>query len=135
MKKRAQTFHTYVAKALFPTKRARPDIHTAVSFLITQVMTTDEDNWKKLLRMINYLRATLELPLNIQASNTNIVIFWVDGSCVIHPDCKSQTGGTQSLGKGSIISSSIKQKLNTRSSTETELVAADDLMPQLCWTN
>ena len=25
--------------------------------------------------------------------------------------------------------------MNTRSSTETELVSADDLMPHLCWTN
>ena len=30
--------------------------------------------------------------------------------------------------------SSTKQKLNTRSSTETELVGADDFMPAICWT-
>ena len=30
---------------------------------------------------------------------------------------------------------SSKQKLNTRSSTETKLVAADDLMPTILWTN
>ena len=39
------------------------------------------------------------------------------------------------MGKVSFISTSIKQRLNTRSSTETELVAANDLMPHLCWTN
>ena len=33
------------------------------------------------------------------------------------------------------MSTYIKQRLNTRSSTETELVADDDLMPHLCWTN
>ena len=37
--------------------------------------------------------------------------------------------------KGYFISTSTKQRLNNRSSTETELVAADDLMPHLCWTN
>ena len=42
-------------------------------------MTPDEDDWKKLLRIINYLRGTLELPLTLQASNTNIVKWWVDG--------------------------------------------------------
>ena len=61
--KRAQTFHTCVAKALFATKRACPDIHTAVAFLTTRFITPDEDDRKKLLRMINYLRGTLELPL------------------------------------------------------------------------
>ena len=61
--------------------------------------------------------------------------WWVDGSYGIHPDARIQTGGTASSGKGSFISTSIKQRLNTRSSTEAELVAADDLMPHLCWTN
>ena len=85
--------------------------------------------------MINYLRGTLELPLTLQASNTNIMKRWVEGSYGIQPDSKSQTGGTQSIRKGSIISSPTKPNLHTRSYTETELVAADDLMPQLCWTN
>ena len=40
-----------------------------------------------------------------------------------------------SLGKGFPIKTSTKQKLNTRSSTETELVAADDFMPIILWTN
>ena len=38
------------------------------------------------------------------------------------------------MGVGSIYSTSQKQKLNTRSSTETELVAVDDFMPQILWT-
>jgi hypothetical protein len=29
---------------------------------------------------------------------------------------------------------STKQKLNTRSSTETKIVGADDFMPEICWT-
>ena len=34
-----------------------------------------------------------------------------------------------------VINTSTKQKINTRSSTETEIVAADDLMPMILWTN
>ena len=33
------------------------------------------------------------------------------------------------------MSTSTKQKLNTCSSTETEIVAVDDTMPQVLWTN
>ena len=40
-----------------------------------------------------------------------------------------------SLGKGSIYSTSTKQKLVTRSSTEAEVVGAHDIMPQLIWTS
>ena len=131
----AQVFPTFTARALFATKRAQPDIHTAVAFITTRVLCTDDDDWTKLVRLIRYLRATLNLPLIFSADSTNIVKWWVDGSFGVHPDTRSQIGGTASFGKRSFISTSIKQKLNTRISTETELVAADDLMPHLCWTN
>ena len=39
------------------------------------------------------------------------------------------------LGKGAVIAKSIEQKLNTRSSTESEIVGIDDLMPDILWTN
>ena len=48
---------------------------------------------------------------------------------------RGQTGGGLTLGHGMPITGSTKQKLNTRSSTETELVAADDFMPVIVWTN
>ena len=42
-----------------------------------------------------------------------------------------------SMGKdvrGSIISISKKQKLNTKNLTEAEIIRADDAMPQILWT-
>lgn len=38
------------------------------------------------------------------------------------------------MGRGFPMVSSTKQKLNTRSSTECEVVGADDFMPPICWT-
>ena len=131
----AEVFHTFTARSLFTTKWSRPDIHTTVAFLTTRLLCPDDDNWTKLVRLIRYLRITLNLPLILSADSTNIVKWWVDGSFGFHPNTRSQTGGTASLGKGYFISTSIKQKLNTRSSTETELVAADYLIPHHCWTN
>ena len=84
---------------------------------------------------MRYLRGTKEFPLILSSESTNIVKWWVDGSYGIHPDARSQIGGTVSLGKVSFMSTSIKQRINTRSSTDTELVAADDMMPCICWTN
>jgi hypothetical protein len=39
-----------------------------------------------------------------------------------------------SMGKGLIYSTSTKQKLVTCSSTEAEVIAVHDVMPQLMWT-
>ena len=131
----ATVFHNFVAKCLFLTKRARPDISTAVAFLTTRVKGPDEDDWKKLVRMIRYLRGTQDLPLTLRADSVPIPKWWVDGSHATHPDMRGHSGGCMSLGQGMPINTSTKQKLNTRSSTETELVAADDFMPILLWTN
>lgn len=38
------------------------------------------------------------------------------------------------VGKGSVYSTSTRQKLTTKSSTEAELVAVADVMPQILWT-
>ena len=38
------------------------------------------------------------------------------------------------MGQGAIISQSLKQKINTSSSTEAEIVAVDDLMDKIIWT-
>ena len=84
---------------------------------------------------MRHLRSAPELPLTLRADGANIVKWWVDGSHAVHPDCKGHTGGNASLGEGAAMSTSTKQKLNTRSSTETESVAADDLMPHVLWTN
>jgi hypothetical protein len=60
--------------------------------------------------------------------------WWVDSSYAVHPDMRSHSGIMMTLGKGATYSTSCKQKLNTKSSTEAELVAIDDAMGQILWT-
>jgi len=133
-KEKAESFHTAVAKCLWICKRGRPDLNTAVSFLTTRVKAPDIHDYKKLIRLLKYLNGTREMPLTLSADDTNIIKWWADGSFAVHPNMRSHTGGTMTLGKGSIYSTSTKQKLNTKSSTEAELVAANDVLPQLLWT-
>ena len=92
-------FHTFVAKSLLATKISWHDINTAVDFLTTRVWGPNEDDRKKLLRLMQYLRDTAEMPLTIRSDGTNIFKWWVDGSYAVHPDIHSQTGGTISMGK------------------------------------
>jgi len=57
--------------------------------------------------------------------------WWVDSSYAVHPDMHSNSGILKMLGKGVAYSTSCKQKFNTKSSTEAELVAIDDEMGQV----
>jgi hypothetical protein len=53
-----KVFHTQVAKLLFLSKRARPDILTVVSFLCTRVQTATTEDQAKLNRVLGYLKGT-----------------------------------------------------------------------------
>jgi hypothetical protein len=83
---------------------------------------------------MKYLRGSIDKILTLEADATHIVKWWVDASFAVHHDIKSHTGGAMSLGKGSVYSTSVRQKLNMKSSTEAELVGVDDVMPQIIWT-
>ena len=52
----------------------------------------------------------------------------------VHPDMKSHTGAIMTMGQGAIQSVSTKQKVNTKSSTEAELVSNDDIIAKVMWT-
>jgi len=97
-----EVFHTTVAKALFISCRSRQDIKCAVSFLCTRVKQPDEDDWKKLLRLLRYLQSTKNMCLTIEASDILNPLWWADASFAVHPDKKSHTGGVMTLGKGAI---------------------------------
>ncbi len=56
---KATIFHATVAKLLFVAKRGRPDILLAISFLTTRVKAPDDDDWKKLIRVLSYLKKRL----------------------------------------------------------------------------
>ena len=47
---------------------------------------------------------------------------------------RGHTGGVTMMGKGAIIGTSTKQKLNMRRSTESELVGSDDVIKISMWT-
>ena len=126
--------HKIVAKLLFVSTRGRPDIHIPISFLTSRVTKADKDDWKKLRRLISYIKNTMDLCLTLSAENMNVIKWWVDAAYAVRDDFKSQTGATMSFGRGTIMSKSTKQKLNTKSSTESELVAASDMVSQLIWT-
>ena len=130
----ATAFHNLVAKTLYVSKRARPDVSTAIAFLTTRVRAPDVDDWRKLSCLMEYLRNDRLRPLILSADGSGVLMWYVDASFAVHPNMRSHTGGVFTMGRGFPINISTKQKLNTRSSTESELVAVDDMMPIVLWT-
>lgn len=133
-KKRKETFHSFVMKAMFLSQRARPDIQPGVAYLSTRVKNPTESDWIKLLKVLSFLKATKEDILRLEADDTMTIKWFVDAAFAVHGDLKSHTGAVMTLGKGAVVGDSTKQKVNSRSSTESELVAVDDKISKIVWT-
>ena len=116
--KRKKILHRNTAKLLFVSKCGRPDIQVAVSLLTTRVTQSDEDNWKKLTRLMRYINSTIDIILTLSIKRSNSIKWWVDASYTIHPNMRVHTGTSMTLRKGCIYSASTKQKLNSKSSTK-----------------
>jgi hypothetical protein len=70
----------------------------------------------------------------MSANGSGILKWWVDTSFAVNPNMRGHSRGGLSLGRGFTIVSSTKQNLNTQSSTETDIMGADDFMLAICWT-
>ena len=70
----ADLFHRHVARLLFASKRARTDIQVCVAFLCTRVKGPIEQDYKKLGRVISYLKETVHLPLVVRADDSGRLI-------------------------------------------------------------
>ena len=126
-KDKAELYHTFVAKGLFLCKRARPDTQTAIAALCTRVKPPTQDDWCKLMRYMRYLNETRDDDLTLSADDLRVLKWYTDVGFAIHPDFKSHTGGDLTFGRGCPLSLSRKQRLNTRSSTDSELVGTDNM--------
>ncbi len=132
---RAKAFHNITAKGIYVAKRARPNISLSIAFLTTRVKGPDIVDWRKLCHLVEYLRSTRGLPLILAANGTGVLSWYVDASFAVHPDMKGHTGGAMTMGTGSPLDKSTKHKLNTRSSTESDIVAVDNLILQILWVH
>ena len=73
------------------------------------------------------------MPRIIGAGGLDILQTYVDASYAVHNDMKSHTGGLMTMGLGIIQGKATKQKLNTKRSTEADLVGASDYVPWTVW--
>jgi hypothetical protein len=129
----SEYFHSVVAKLLYLSKRARPDLLTSVGFLAKRVQCSTEYDMVKLQRVLKYLNSTRTLGLILRPKSDLTIHAYVDASYAVHNDMKSQTGMAISLGDGVSLSKSTTQQLNSKSSTEAELIALSDSSGHIIW--
>ena len=56
LSKKSEKFHTFTAQDLFLCKRRQPDTSPAIAYLTTRVRDPNQDDWKKLVRIMKFLK-------------------------------------------------------------------------------
>ena len=129
-----EEFHTMVAKGLFLSKRARPDIQPTIAFLCTRVNAPAMQDWTKPHRLMSFLKQMQDECLTLKMDDDLKVEWHVDAAFAVHPNMRGHTGVVMTMGKGAFISMSCKQKCHAHSSTEAELIGIDNAMSRIIWT-
>jgi hypothetical protein len=92
-------FHSTVAKILYLTKKARPDLLLTASYLATRVSKCTKDDLAKLLRLVSYLRETRERGLLFRPGEKGFTVSaYIDAAFGVHYDLKSHTGSCVVIG-------------------------------------
>ena len=127
--KERKRFHSVAAKLLYLSKRVRPDIATAVAYLTTRVTIATIRDRSKLNRVMNYVRSTKDECIEFDSRNSDkkhSLEAFIDASFAVHEDGRSHSGMVLKFAGSTILVRSTKQKINSESSTEAELVSLSD---------
>ena len=129
--KRRRLFHRLVFRLMHSACRGRKDLRTAISFLSKRPNFCNEGDYCKLRRLMHYMHATLDLEAIIGIKDIGVMTTFIDAAFAVHDNKRSHTGAATTFGIGVFASDSKMQRLNTTSSTESELVALGEYLPRV----
>ena len=86
-----------------------------------------EDDWKKLKRLLKFIEQTIDDIRMIGASSMEDLFLFVDATFAVHNNMRGQDGGCMSFGWGLIRGKSSKQKINAKSLTEAEIIGVSGI--------
>ena len=78
--------------------------------------------------MFKFLKGTINDLRTIGADSLRDMDAWVDALHALHENIRGKTGGTMFMGTGTVHSKSSKQKLNTKSTTESEVIGVSEYL-------
>jgi hypothetical protein len=130
---RKAQFHRRVYRLLYFAKRLGPDILLAVSLLCGQVTAPTLQDWDRLERVYRYLNGQQDRYIRYASGGKISIETFIDASFACYQDSRSRTGCILRLAGLFIGAWTSRQDLNTKSSTESEIVGATDECGWAIW--
>jgi hypothetical protein len=106
----------------------------SISFCATKALAPTEKDQTKLERILSFILYSRRQKMILRIGDKCALRAYVDASFGLYEDGKSVTGVAIMLGDATIYVKSGKQKIVTRSSTESDLVGISDALSQVLWT-
>ena len=85
------------------------------------------------MRCLGFAKRTINDKRIIRANRTDTLFIWVDAAHAVHSNMRGHTGGCISMGLRIIHGRFVTQKINTRSTIESELVGVSKYLPYDLW--
>ena len=130
---RKGVFHRLVARLLYLAKRIAPDILLSVSVLAGRVQAPTVQDWDRLDRVFRYLNGSSKRVVQFWRGGKVSVTCFIDAAFACHDDMRSRTGCVLFCCGIFIGAWTSKQDLNTKSSTEAEIVGLTDECGWAVW--
>ena len=101
-------------------------------FLRTRTKRSDIEDWKNLKQQLCFLVQTVDDEIIIGACNLNEMQTSIDSLYIVHDDMRGHTGVVTTFGTG-ILSAKSSQKINSKSSTKSEVIGNSKYLPFVIW--
>jgi esterase/lipase len=84
-------------KGMFLCKHARQVVLPGIVFLATRVKDPNQQDYIKLVKLINYLKAMEDEIPKMSTDNSQIIKWYIDSSFAVYKDMRSHTGAVITL--------------------------------------
>jgi hypothetical protein len=126
-------FLSLIMSLMYLARFTRPDILFAVSYLATKSAQPSEADMKKAQRIVKFIAGTKDRGIVFDARVKLEPKFYADASHALYHDGHGQAGIIITLGSAPVLSRSFKIKAVTRSSSESELYALEEISTYVIW--
>ena len=126
--------HSFIWPLLYLSKQSRPYINMGVSFLFTRLIYPGIDGYKKLVRVIKYIQGTIGIPFILSIEKSDNIKWYTDAEFAVHKYMSRHTGSFMTMVTQGAYVQSTKQKLDTKISTEADLVVVENVLTRVIWT-
>jgi hypothetical protein len=118
---------------MYLARYTRPDVLMPVSYLATKSSKPTEDDLGKAMRVLRYLAGTVSMGLEFRRDVKFHPVIHADASHLLYDSGHGQAGMFITNGSAPVAHRSVKIKMITRSSSESELVCLEDASTYAVW--